>query len=207
MLYVNQSLLIAEIYQHSITSTTWTWLRPSHDPDVKSPGSILSFMCCMYLLCKFFRVNLLTTLVLSAVIFLAWYFGVKAVNNTESKGYHYGFILLYFFQVGFRKTLLSSYHGHYDHSFYYSGTSAYGTLFIHHLFYPPPHPLSTTTTSIHPPLSTTTPLYPPPPSSIHHHTLHPPPHPSSTTTPSIHHHPLYPPPHPLSTRTPSIHQQ
>ena len=26
--YVNQSLLIAEIYQHSITSTTLTWLRP-----------------------------------------------------------------------------------------------------------------------------------------------------------------------------------
>ena len=28
VLYVNQSLLIAEIYQHSITSTTLTWLRP-----------------------------------------------------------------------------------------------------------------------------------------------------------------------------------
>ena len=27
-LYVNQSLLIAEIYQHSITTTTLTWLRP-----------------------------------------------------------------------------------------------------------------------------------------------------------------------------------
>ena len=26
--HVNQSLLIAEIYQHSITSTTLTWLRP-----------------------------------------------------------------------------------------------------------------------------------------------------------------------------------
>ena len=28
VLHVNQSLLIAEIYQHSITSTTLTWLRP-----------------------------------------------------------------------------------------------------------------------------------------------------------------------------------
>ena len=45
------------------------------------------------------KVNLLTTLLLAAVVFLAWYFGVKAVNNTDTKGYHFGFIVLYTFQA------------------------------------------------------------------------------------------------------------
>lgn len=46
-----------------------------------------------------YRVNIFTSLVLAAIVFLAWYFGIQAVNNSETKGYHYGFIVLYSFQV------------------------------------------------------------------------------------------------------------
>jgi heme A synthase len=52
-------------------------------------------------------VNLLTTLVLAAVVFLAWYFGVQAVNNTDTKGYHFGFIVLYCFQVCIRLSFIA----------------------------------------------------------------------------------------------------
>ncbi|XP_028393850.1 adhesion G protein-coupled receptor L1-like [Dendronephthya gigantea] len=45
------------------------------------------------------KVNLLTTFVLSTVVLLAWCMGIRAVNNTETKGYHYGFLLLYCFQA------------------------------------------------------------------------------------------------------------
>ena len=50
VLYVNQSLLIAEIYQNSITSTTLTWLRPprpSHDHQCEIVWIYLVF-CVLY---------------------------------------------------------------------------------------------------------------------------------------------------------------
>ncbi|XP_046859128.1 adhesion G protein-coupled receptor L4-like [Xenia sp. Carnegie-2017] len=48
---------------------------------------------------NYLKVNFFTSLLLLFVVTFAWYFGIKAVNNTEQKGYHYSFMTLYFLQA------------------------------------------------------------------------------------------------------------